>query len=330
MNLQFGDSFGDGRLPVRNRSEIRIRDPYVVPDPSTQMYYVYSSTQVTEEGPPVRRAVGVYRTPDLDVWEGPVPVFSVPGRFWAQGHVWAPEVHRYRDKWYLFVTFTSLDTLPTPPGRPQNVKRATQILVADSHLGPFVPFSNGPTTPEDWMALDGTLWVEDGVPYMLFCHEWIQITDGSIDIVRLKPDLSAMAGEPRRLFDASEAGWARCRGDLGETYQGKRYHAYVTDGPFIYRTRAGKLLMLWATYGAGKYTQGYCYSTSGRVHGPWEQVEEPLFADDGGHGMLFRTFDGRLVLVLHQPNRTTERARLFEMEDTGDSIRIYREIRGAV
>jgi hypothetical protein len=28
------------------------------------------------------------------------------------------------------------------------------------------------------MALDGTLWVEDGVPYMIFCHEWIQITDG--------------------------------------------------------------------------------------------------------------------------------------------------------
>jgi hypothetical protein len=42
--------------------------------------------------------------------------------------------------------------------------------------------------------------------------------------------------------------------------------------------------------------------------------------------MLFNTFDGRLVMTLHQPNRRVERARFFEMEDTGDTIRIKREI----
>jgi arabinan endo-1,5-alpha-L-arabinosidase len=330
VSVQFGETFGDGALPVRNRSGIRIRDPFVVPDAVAGMYYIYSWTAVEEEGLPGRRGVGVYRTPDLEMWEGPVPVFLVPDDFWASEAVWAPEVHAYQGRWYLFVTFTSKDVLPTPPGRPQNVKRATQVLAADSLLGPFVPFGNGPTTPEDWMALDGTLWVEEGVPYMLFCHEWIQITDGSIDIVRLKPDLSGMDGKPRCLFHASEASWTRCRGDLGETFQGKRYHAYVTDGPFIYRTKAGKLLMLWASYGAGKYTQGVCISASGSVQGPWVQVDEPLFVDDGGHGMLFRTFDGRLVLVLHQPNRKTERARFFKMEDTGDLIRIVQEIVGSV
>jgi hypothetical protein len=301
-----------------------------VPDAAAQVYYVYASISVAQEGQPARRGVGVYRTPDLETWEGPVPVFLVPDDFWAKGSVWAPEVHAYRGGWYLFVTFTSQDTLPTPPGRPQNVKRATQILVADSPLGPFTPFANRPTTPEDWMSLDGTLWVEDGVPYMLFCHEWIQTTDGSIDIVRLKPDLSAMEGEPQCLFRASEASWTRCRGDLGELYQGKRYHAYVTDGPYLYRTETGELLMIWASYGAGKYTQGICRSASGRVNGPWVQVDEPLFADDGGHGMLFHAFDGRLVMVLHQPNREIERARFFEMEDMGDTIRIAGEIVGGV
>ena len=86
----------------------------------------------------------------------------------------------------------------------------------------------------------------------------------------------------------------------------------------------------WASYGAGKYTQGFCRSASGRVSGPWVQVDEPLFADDGGHGMLFHTFDGRLVMVLHQPNREIERARFFEMEDTGDAIRIAGELVGGV
>jgi hypothetical protein len=31
-------------------------------------------------------------------------------------------------------------------------------------------------------------------------------------------------------------------------------------------------------------------------------------------------------MTLHQPNRRVERARFFEMEDTGDTIRIKREI----
>ena len=52
---------------------------------------------------------------------------------------WAPEVHRYRGRYYLFVTLTSTQTLPTPAGRPPNVRRGTEILVGDSPLGPFIP-----------------------------------------------------------------------------------------------------------------------------------------------------------------------------------------------
>jgi hypothetical protein len=53
---------------------------------------------------------------------------------------------------------------------------------------------------------------------------------------------------------------------------------------------------------------------------------EPLFADGGGHGMLFRRFDGQLMMVLHQPNDGgRELARLFEIEDTGETLRISRD-----
>ena len=45
--------------------------------------------------------------------------------------------------------------------------------------------------------------------------------------------------------------------------------------------------------------------------------------------MLFRRFDGQLMMVLHQPNEGgRERARLFEIEDTGDSLRIRRAFPG--
>jgi hypothetical protein len=39
--------------------------------------------------------------------------------------------------------------------------------------------------------------------------------------------------------------------------------------------------------------------------------------------MIFKRFDGQLMLVLHQPNkRPNERGRLFELEDTGETLRI--------
>ncbi|MNP70075.1 hypothetical protein D3C76_1662610 [compost metagenome] len=45
--------------------------------------------------------------------------------------------------------------------------------------------------------------------------------------------------------------------------------------------------------------------------GPWVHQPEPLYRDDGGHGMLFRTFGGQLMLALHAPNRTPEERPLF-------------------
>ena len=81
-------------------------------------------------------------------------------------------------------------------------------------------------------------------------------------------------------------------------------------------------MMIWSSFGVGGYTIGVAVSPSGKLRGPWVQQTEPLFADDGGHGMIFKRFDGQLMLVLHQPNKDGERARLFELEDTGETLRI--------
>jgi beta-xylosidase len=312
-----------------HRSEIRVRDPFVLPDPETKTYYLYSSTTHGMDASEPRKSVVVYKSADLEHWSAPVTVAEFPPGHWGRETVWAPEVHRYRGRYYLFVTLTSTETLPTPPGRPQNLKRGTEILVADRPEGPFAPLGKGSQTPPDWMALDGTLWVEDGVPYMVFCHEWIQITDGSMDLVRMKDDLSAPVSKPVTLFHASEADWVRCRADLGELFQGKRYHAFITDGPWLHRTKTGRLIMLWSSYGPTRYATGVAISTSGKLAGPWVQQQAPLWLDDGGHPMLFTTFDGRLVMAIHQPNRRVERARFFEVEDTGETIRIVGEITNA-
>ena len=303
---------------VRHRADIQIRDPYILPVPETKTYYMVDKMAVRLKDGRTRTGVGVYTSKDLERWEGLKPVFHCPDGFWADRSIWAPEMHRYRGRYYVFGTFTSKDKLPTPKGRPENRKRATQILVSDSPEGPFRPFANKPHTPEDWMSLDGTLWVEDGEPYMIFCREWVQVTDGTMELVRLKEDLSDVVGEPRTLFKASDAKWVR---SLHFT------EGYVTDGCFLYRTKGGRLLMIWSSFGEkGKYMVGIAYSTSGKVAGPWKHVDEPLLANDGGHGMIFRAFDGRLMMTIHRPNSGRIRARLYEIEDVGDMLRIRREV----
>lgn len=299
-------------------SEFRIRDPYILPDPDTQTYYLVAALPAGEGR---RHGVGVYASHDLKAWTGPTPIFEIPADFWAQGPVWAPEMHRYQGKYYLFLTFNTEDPLPEGAPLPEGelpswwsklVKRGSQVLVADALLGPFRPFHNHAHTPAGLMILDGTLWVEDGVPYMVYCHEWVQIRDGTVDLVRLTPDLSAVEGEPVTLFKGSDAVWTR-----------PGLERYVTDGPFIYRMPGGKLLMLWATLCRGGYTQLMAVSESGRIHGPWTQHPRPLFMDDGGHGMIFHRFDGTPMVALHHPNHPPhERALIFELEPDGDAFAI--------
>ena len=99
---------------------------------------------------------------------------------------------------------------------------------------------------------------------------------------------------------------------------------YVTDGPELYRTKDGALLMLWSSWSVRGYVQTIARSTTGELAGPWEQLD-PLVWQDSGHGMLFRTFEGELMLVLHRPFRGPVRAKLYEMEDAGDTFRVVRQ-----
>jgi hypothetical protein len=50
---------------------------------------------------------------------------------------------------------------------------------------------------------------------------------------------------------------------------------------------------------------------------------------DGGHGMLFYTFSGQLMMACHCPNdHSRKRILLFEMEEKKDSLHIVNEATG--
>jgi beta-xylosidase len=294
-------------------SDVQLRDSCVWADTNSRTYYLVSSTG--RRGTNGRPAVIEFTSKDLENWEGPRVIFETPKDFWAQRGIWAPELHAYNGKFYLFLTFNTDELLPEQwrDWLPR-VKRGSQILAGDSPRGPFTPFANHSTLPSDMMTLDGTFWVEDGVPYMIFSHEWVQITDGRMEYIQLKNDLSGTVGEPHRMFQASDAPWSK---------KSAQYGCHVTDGPYMYRSKSGKLMMVWSSFTKKGYAVGLAISKSGKLAGPWDQQAQPIFADDGGHPMLFHRFDGQLMMILHSPNHAPdERGRIFEIEDTGDTLRI--------
>lgn len=292
-------------------ADIHIRDPFVLPDETEGLYYLFGTTDPDcWTGP--GQGFDCFKSRDLCAWTGPMPAFRPRNGFWATTNFWAPEVHRVNGRFHMFASFKA-----------DKRYRGTQILVSDSAAGPYTALTDGPVTPADWECLDGTLHIDRrGDPWMVFCHEWVQVHNGAIHAIRLSPDLTHPAGRPVFLFNASEAPWVR-RAEWAPEGSPRQFPVYVTDGPFLHRLASGVLLLLWSSVGAAGYAMGIARSETGDVTGPWCQVAEPLWARDGGHGMLFRAFDGRLLLTLHTPNRTPDERPIFvEIEETADGIRL--------
>lgn len=276
--------------------DINIRDPFVLVH--NGVYYLYG-TRADNFG---QRTAGfdVYIGTDLENWSEPKEVFNSEKYGMNRWVNWAPEVHEYNGAFYMFATFTK-----------ENDLRGTYILKSDTPDGEFRPHSEGAITPWEWECLDGTLHIENGKPYCVFCHEHTQIYDGTICYVELSEDLTCAVTEPVLMFAASSF----------LKREGNENCHNVTDGPFLYRKSDGKLLMIWSS-GYDSYLQCISVSDNGSVSGEWSHLPT-LFDDDGGHGMIFRDLNGELKLTLHCPNVSLqEKPVFFAVEETEASLQI--------
>lgn len=185
----------------------------------------------------------------------------------------------------------------------------------------IVIHSDGPVTPKDWKCLDGTLYFSsNGTPYMIFGHSFQDKANGEMCVVELSSDLKEAVNEPKLLFEAAKAPWS-----VPIPFAKKEFgidgDVYFVDGPCIYRTKSGKLLMLWSSWGERGYAVGIAYSDNGEIDGGWKHLEVPLYGENGGHGMLFKNNANKLMYALHYPNDLyKERPQFKKVKEIDDTL----------
>lgn len=264
---------------------IVLSDPFVLADKATNMYYMTGT------------GGKLWKSKDLKFWDGPYTVAKTDPESWMgpDPMIWAAEIHQYKGKYYYFATFTNKKVIIDTVNGNTVERRASHVLVSNTPEGPFVPMKDATYLPANKPTLDGTFWVDkDGKPYMVYCYEWLQAIDGTIEKIALKPDLSGSTGEGTLLFRASDSPWSREKDKSGNDVPNR-----VTDGPYLFTTATGRLGMIWTSWVYNVYTQGVAYSESGTLNGPWKQEKDPITPPNYGHGMLFTTLNGKLLMALH-------------------------------
>ena len=311
--LYFSTVHAQKKRPVKEAvplDSIRLSDPAILADRKTNMYYMTGTGGL------------LWKSKDLKSWNGPYDVAQTNPNSWmgANPMIWAAELHLYKNKYYYFATFTNkkkiIDTVASIPIE----RRASHILVSNNAQGPYVPMKDDIYLPADKPTLDGTFWVDkNGKPYMIYCYEWLQNGNGTMEKIELKPDLSGSVGEGKLLFKASDSPWSREKDANNNDKPNK-----VTDGPYLFNTGSGRLGMIWTSWIYDVYTQGVAYSQSGTLDGPWIQEKDPITRPNFGHGMLFKTFEGKWLMSVHSHRKAGDKTvripKLFEVDLSGDKL----------
>ena len=220
---------------------------------------------------------------DLKNWAKPtvvsklndlIPVLS--GEVYSKIY-WAPDVFKYKDKFYIIGTYYDIDDEKFSPNNyiysamQRKGHRTTIILCSDTINGNYRPISKncvsrldmdsvpkyedklGHVTPAGQDAIDGSFYLDkNGEPWLIWSDESTNYTNGEGGrylCAKLSDDLSQIISKPQQLF------WVKSVNGVSS----------CPDAGFIYQAKNGDLLCVWTTYDIppeGKRFGPYCVMVS--------------------------------------------------------------------
>ena len=273
-------------VPMRKNyalNDLHLRDPFII----TEGDYYYLTGTLSHENISDGYGVPIYKSKDLKTWAGPELIVDREDGLRDFSCFWAPEIHKVDGEYWLFVTL-----------EPKGGKRGTYLFRSKEIDGKYDMVAR--VTPEDMFSLDGTLWEENGEKYVVYCYEWVEAKDGHIRAVKLLEGGSGIDDSTDTLLFKASA----------NVFYPRLNPNKITDGPFLYKD-GEKLKMLWSTVGGKKAYMLLSATSSGGLFGEWTQ-DTLIYDNDGGHGMVFDTFDGQRKILIHAPNGRNYDKGVFE------------------
>ncbi len=227
--------------------------------------------------------IEVFASDDLLTWSSPE---GVPNGLalnkadvWADRWFWAPEVYAVNGKFYMYYS----------------ANEHICVATSDSPTGPFKQAIQKPMI-EGEKCIDNSLFIDDnGKPHLLFDR----FNDGlNIWVAELEEDLINIKPETMHkciyVSQPWEEVWPR-----------------VNEGSFVMKHKG----LYYMTYSANSYespSYGVGVATASDINGPWTKYENnPVLQKPGelvgiGHSALFTDKDGKLRIVFHAHNSTTQ------------------------
>jgi GH43 family beta-xylosidase len=229
-----------------------------------------------------------------------VTVWTHPESGPQSGLIWAPEIHRVGDAWYIY--YAAAPRVAPDVERADDNSHRVYVLEctdADPLTGTWIERGQVNTGWETF-ALDATSYVRDGVQYLI----WAQIDHaipGNSNLYIARMENPWTLATPAVLLTKPEYDWETVR-------------FAVNEGPSVL-DKGGKLYLTYSASGTGpEYAMGVLVADrSSDLLDPtsWTKAPAPVFVSDPtahqygpGHNSFTRTVDGEVVLVFHSRTYT--------------------------
>ena len=282
-------------LFYRNDGQIQAADPHVICD--NGKFYMYATNA---NGNGDCSYLQVFTSYNLTDWTNEGICYQPKVTNWAIDGLWAPEVIKNNDKYYLYYSGWDIKRTGHQIG----------VAVSDSPLGPFVDYvgesANGyidatkPPIQFDFAVIDASPFIDkNGNKYLLFTKDQYQGVS-SIYIAKLNDDMVSIDYNSVTLLLEPSLDW--------EKESTKEWN----EAPFLYEHNDMYYLFYSANYYMDRY-YGIGVATSSSPLGPFTKSEEPvLIAQDywdyisgTGHCSLFNSPDGKEVFMAYHSHIDT-------------------------
>ncbi|MBO7319730.1 MAG: family 43 glycosylhydrolase [Clostridia bacterium] len=284
---------------------MELRDPFVYFDKRENTYYMTGT------------GGNVWTSKNLRLWEGPYNVLQLDTTMWmgANPVIWAPEIHKFGDRWYIVAT-AKFKPDAVPAGKMPYIIFNTNNDNGDYYRYSFVLESKtedifgeyefkGIIAPDGLSNLDGTYLQKDGKLYFV-CAAYMKVAYQSIYICEMENPYT---------LKTDKRGKHIIQKLSSPIYQWEKNGWDVNEGPAVlYKGDSIFIVYSASGYSSGKYCMGMLSYDGGNIMKKSSWDKSPVRVSyhnpikeiySAGHCSFIHRDNGEIYMVYHA-NKTQD------------------------